>query len=59
MSQFLSTLEVRKTVVGCTLLPGYHPSIRINYASPSQSPQAALRVPLFEQVSKSSFEVIK
>ena len=55
-----------------------HPSIRIDYTSPPQSPQAALRVaelvetakmskkskltkhfPLFEQVSKNFFEVIK
>ena len=46
-SQFLSTLEVRKMVVGCALLPGnsnLHPLIKIDYTSLPQSSQAALSV---------------
>ena len=51
MSQFLSTLEGRKRVVGYSFLPKnflpnfIRPLIRIDYTSPPQSCQAALRVP--------------
>ena len=53
VSQFLSTLERRKRVVGYVFLPGNSvhslthftlPLIRIDYTSPPQYRQAALRV---------------
>ena len=72
MSQFLSTLEVRKMVVGCALLPTnsilhicqkeltiHHHSSLFQQLKYWKKSLLTKNFPLFEQVSKTSFEVMK
>ena len=63
MSQFLSTLDVRKRVVGCILLLAFSilhiPQLKLTiHTSPPQSPQAALRVAELVPTAKMSKKIL-